>query len=264
MSSLASYFALHYDDKNSNYIILSDKSISTLLKVRSKTKSLYIYEYGCIVFVDFTIDEIHPTMAYLEKITGTIDYKHINIFNENLILSISSSQFITKINDVPCILEYNNDVLSIACSLVAKSVALSAVETEIVNVLDDAGNLVNYLQKAKLRIKTRKFVSSISLIARFQYRIIKPLDLFDNSFLLKKNSNSRNFYSIVHNYYEIDDRTSILESKIDQVNKILSNYTTHSYNIGEIRLLIFECILLAMFLLPHIIDFKAILKLLTF
>ncbi|MHB8064439.1 MAG: RMD1 family protein, partial [Ruminiclostridium sp.] len=219
-----------------------------------------IYEYGCIVFVDFSSDEIYSALGYLENITGTIDYKLISQFNENLILTIKESRLLTRINDFQCELEYSEDVLSIACGLISKSTALAAAEAEMATVLDDADNIVNFLQKARLRINRRKFVSSISHMARFQYGIIRSLGLFDSTFSLKRNVNSKSFYSILFYYYEIDDRINILESKIDEVNRLISSYTTLSYNMEEMRLLIFECVLLSMFFLPHLIDFTTLFK----
>jgi required for meiotic nuclear division protein 1 len=260
LSALQSYFDdLNYEI-NSKYILLNDKAISSILKVHSSSKLLYIYEYGCMVFVDFSSDEIFSTLEYLENITGTVDYKLISQFNENLILTINESRLLTRINDFQCKLEYNNDVLSIACGLISKSTALSATEAEIATVLDDADNIVNYLQKAKLRINRKEFVSSISHMSRFQYSIIRSLGLFDSTFSLKRDVNIKSFYSILYHYYEIDDRINILESKIDEINRLISSYTTLSYNMGEMRLLIFECILLSMFFVPHLINIKALFR----
>lgn len=258
--ALASYFDIPYNRKNSNYIVLNGKAISSIIKVQSNSKFLFIYEYGCIVFVDFYSDEIYLALDYLETITSDVDYRLISQFNENLILTINNSQLIIKINDYPCKLEYNEAVVNIACSLIAKSTELSADGTQITAVLDDAENIVNYLQRAKLKIHSKKFVSRISHMARFQSSIIRSLGSFDSSFTLNRNVNSKSFYKILHYYYEIADRTNVLQSKIDQVNKLISSYTTLSYNIGEMRLLIFECVLLFMFLLPHLINFKALLK----
>lgn len=254
LSTLASYFDVHSDVKNLNFILIKDKAISSIIKVQSNSKFIYMYEYGCIVFVDFSSDEIYSTLEYLENIIGFIDYKLISHFNENLVLTIDNGQMLTKINDFPCEFEYNGDILSIACGLISKSTVLFTAETEISTVLDQAENIVNYLQKAKLRIKTRDFVSSISHMARFQYNTIKSLGLFSSTLAFKRNLNIRRFYSILYYYYEIDDRANIIESKIDQINRLISSYTTLSYNRQEMRLLVFECILLAMFFLPHLMD----------
>ncbi|HEY5585076.1 MAG TPA: RMD1 family protein [Ruminiclostridium sp.] len=260
MTALASYFDVPYNEKLSNCILLKDQSISSIIKIHSDCKFLYIYEYGCVVFVDFSSDEIYSALGYLETITGAVNYRLISEFNEDLILSITDNKFIARINDFPCELKYNEDVLSIACDIISKSTALPAAEKEIITVLDEAENIVNYLQKAKLKINKKRFLFSISRMARFQHSTIKSLGLFGSTFILKRSSNSKSFYSILYHYYEIDDRTIILESKIGQVNRLISIYTTLSYNIEEMRQLILECILLALFLLPDLIDFKAFFK----
>jgi len=259
LNALASYFDVPYSEKSPKYIRLNDKALSSIIKVRSSSKFLFMYEYGCIVFVGFSSDEIYFALGYLETITGTVDYKLISQFNENLILSLNN-RILTGINDFPCELEFNEDILNLACGLISKSIALYSAEEEVASVLDNVEDIVNYLQKAKLRINTKNFVSKISHMARFQYSIIKAMAPSDRTFTSKKNANSKHFYNILYLYYEIDDRTKILESKIDEVNRLISRYTTLSYNIGEMRLLIFECVLLFMFLLPHIINFKALFK----
>jgi len=261
--TLASYFDAPYCERSTKYILLNDKAISSIIKVHSNTKFLFIYEYGCTVFVDFSSDEIYSALEYFRDITGNTNYELISQFNEELILTINESRLLTSINDFQCKLDYNPDILKIACGLISRSTELSTAEAEIATVLDDADNIVNYLQKARLRINRKKFVSSISNMARFQHSMILSIDSFDSTFSLKKNANSKSFYYILYHYYEIADRTNILERKIDEVNRLISSYTTLSYNIGEMRLLIFECILLSLFLLPSFIDFKTLYKLLS-
>lgn len=260
LMALASYFDVPYNERYQNHILLSGKDISSIIKVSSNSKFLFMYEFGCIVFVDFSSDQIHSALGYLETITGIMDYKLIHQFNENLILTVNDNQVILRINDFPCTFNYNENILSIACGLISKSTALSVAEAQVTTVLDDAENIVNHLQKAKLRINTKKFVSSISHMARFQYNAIKSFSILDRTSNLNRNTNSRSFYSILYHYYEIDDRNAILESKIDQVNRLIRSYTTLSYNRQEMRLLLFECVLLAMFSLPHLIDFEAFFR----
>lgn len=260
LSTLAACFDAPICEKSSKYILFDDRTISSIIKVHSNSKFLYIYEYGCTVFVDFSSDEINSALEYLENITGAVDYKLITQFNEILILTINENRLLTRINDFQCELEYSKDVLSIACCLISKSTALSTAEAEMSTVLDDADDIVKYLQKARLRINRKIFVSSISHMARFQYSIIRSLGLFDSTFLHKRNVNSKSFYNILYYYYEIDDRISILGSKVDEVNHLISSYTTLSYNMEEMKLLIFECVLLSMFFIPHLIDLKVFFK----
>lgn len=260
LKALASYFDVPYNEKYPNHILLSGKAISSIIKVRSNSKFLFMYEFGCIVFVDFSLDQIHSAFGFLETITDVMDYKLIHQFNENLTLTVNDNQVLLRINDFPCMLDYNENILHIACGLISKSTSLLVTEAQITTVLDDAENIVNYLQKAKLRINTKKFVSSISHMARFQYNAIKSFSTFKRNSTLYRNTNSKSFYSILCHYYEIDDRNSILESKIDQINRLISSHTTLSYNREEMRLLLFECVLLAMFSLPHLVDFKAFFR----
>jgi uncharacterized Rmd1/YagE family protein len=260
LAKLASYFDVLYCERNTGYIILDDKAISSIIKVHSIFKFLFVYKYGCIVFVDFSSDEIYSTLGYMETIIGDVDYKLISQFNESVTLSITNKQLITRINDFHCYFDYNKDVLTIACGLISKSTTLATAESELATVLDDADNIVNFLQKARLRINRSRFVSSISHMARFQCDAIKSLGLFNSGFEHKRISNNKSFYSVLYLYYEIDDRINILERKIDEVNRLISSYTTLSYNMEEMRLLIFECVLLFLFLLPHFIDFKAFFK----
>lgn len=252
--TLASYFNINYDKKTRTFLILNHTVIASIIKIHSKSKFLFIYEFGCIVFVDFSSDEIYSALSYLETIAGVMDYKLLHQFNESLILTINN-QVIKRINDLPCELDYSEDVLSIACGLISKSTALSVAESQISVVLDNAENIVNYLQKAKLRINTKKFVSSIAQMARFQYSAIKSFGVFNRS--STRNTNSKSFHNTLSRYYEIDDRNIIIERKIDQVNRLIRNHTTLSYNRQEFRLLVFECILLAMFSLPHLIDLES-------
>ncbi len=250
LALLKSYFDISAN--TSDYIQLGSYTVSNIIKVYSSSKSLFIYNYGCIVFVNFTPGEINLTLKYLESIIGIVDYKLISAFSERLRLLINDSR-IMQVNSLPCSCEYNKDILSFACKLISRSTALASLEVQVINILDKAENIVVDLQKLKLRAKTKSFLLNLAHIARFQHSTIKALGLYDNSFPIKRNTNIRNFFNILSQYYEIEERTGILESKIDEVSKLVTSYATLSYNRQEIRLLLFECILLSIFLLPHFI-----------
>jgi uncharacterized Rmd1/YagE family protein len=252
LSLLESYFNIQKSRDVSDYLQLDSHSISSIIKVHSHSKSLFIYNFGCIVLVNFTSDETNLALKYLESIIGLVNFKVSSIFNERLRIFSRNNQII-KVNDILCSNKYNEETLPIACRLISKSSALASLEEEIIVVLDEAENIVNHLQKAKLRANTKNFLLSIAHIARFQHSAIKSLGLFDSTFLIKRNGDSKNFFNILNQYYEIEERTAILESKIDEVSKLISSYTTLSYNRQELQLLVFECILLSMFLLPHFI-----------
>lgn len=258
LSLISSYFKAPFDNRPADSIFLGEAAVSSILKIRSNFKSIYLYEYGCIVFVDFTSDEIYSALSFFETITGELDYKLSNTYNEKLIIDCIDYKTLCGINDIKCQFEYNDNMLQTACDLVAKSTELSAAEEHIIEVLDASESIVNSLQKGKLSINEKKFVSKITQMARFQYNTIKSLRLFDTTFYL--NLNNKNFHNFLYKYYEIGDRTFILKSKIDEINRLISNYTTLSYNRQEMRLLLFECILLSLFLIPHLVNLKVLFK----
>lgn len=258
LSVISSYFKTTYDPKHSDSMFLGEAAVSSILKIRSNFKSIYLYEYGCIVFVDFTSDEIYTAMGFFETIIGELNYKLSNNYNGKLIIDCIDYKTVSGINHMECLFEYSEDTLRIACDLTAKSTELSAAEEHIIQVLDASESIVNSLQKGKLSINSRKFVSKITQMARFQYNTIKSLRLFDTTFYLSLNN--KGFYNFLYKYYEIADRTSILKSKIDEINRLISTYTTLSYNSQEMRLLLFECILLTLFLIPHLIGLKILFR----
>lgn len=255
MAKLSTYFNVHI---NKDYVQLDSLTISSIIKVQSNDKLLIIFEYGCIAFVNFLENEIRQAFILLENILGPINYAQHNQFNETLTLSIDNDN-VLYVNSIPFTIKYNEYILQICCSVISKSVALSFLENEIIYVLDDVESIVSLLQKAHLRTNTKKFFSHVAHMARFQHSAIKSLGLFDSILSYNKNSDCNHFYKKLLHYYEIEERTSVLESKIDEVNKIISTYSNLSYIRQELRLLIFESVLLSMFLLPHFIDFEDII-----
>lgn len=248
---LASYFNIKLEGWK-EYIKIDDKILEKVFRYESAYKSVYIYRYGCITFVNFKQYEIQFFLEYLSKIYIELDNKLLSRFSETHIMTVEDG-LVSIWEDSEIVYPYNEILVDIAATVLAKSVELNKIETELNHVLDESENLINYLNVGRLRANTKKVISIIGQCTRFKYRTIESVRLLDRPPEFDKSIETRKILSDISNIYELDDRYLDVVSRTDVLDSITEEYFNFKHNQSERRLLMFEILLLAIFPLMSIL-----------
>jgi uncharacterized Rmd1/YagE family protein len=249
---VASYFNIK-NDAWKEYVKIDSEEIEKILKYVSSSKSVYLYKYGCITFVNFKYHEIQQFFEYLNKIYVDLDNKLISKFSETHVMTVDNDGMVRLWEDAEELYPFNDTMVDTAATVLAKSTELHKIETELNNVLDEAENLINYLNIGRLRANSRKVISIIAQCTRFKYRSIESVRLLDRPPEVDKTIETKQVFNELSEFFELNDRYVTMQSRTDVLDSITAEYFSYKSDQAERRLLIFEIMLLAIFPLMHFI-----------
>lgn len=253
LQQLAAFFNIENDAVWKDYIRIDIEEIEKILLYDSSKKAVFIYTYGCISFVNFNFNEIQTFLSYLEKLYIDVDNRLMSKFNESFTLNIDNRNrmVIEELEDFEYEFEYV--VYDIISTVLAKSLELYKIETELSEVLDESGKFISYLDKGYLRANAKKVTHTIAKTIRFKYRSIESVRIFDIPSEFNKTIKSRHIYDEISNIFELSDRNVVLNNRMSILDSITGEYFEYKNIQSQRRLLMFEALLLAIFPIMHLV-----------
>ena len=254
LKNTASLFGLPAPESRDRFIILGGRQLSEVYKYNMEEKRIFIFTIGCIVFEDFNIDETDNFFETLGQTIGEPDYRMLAVYRESHTISINDqgNLFLWKESseEYPSI----DGLFDIIAIILAKSTALSKEESDIDQLLDEADIHISGFQKGIVGSGTRRFTSTMAHIIKFEQQSTAGIMIFDRPAATTGSIRLKEVYDKLSAYYELDDRYEVLESKVNELRKIVRTYSTLRYRNQENRLLIFEIFLLMLFPLFRIAE----------
>ncbi|MDP4128234.1 MAG: RMD1 family protein [Bacillota bacterium] len=236
------------------YIKFDRAEIEKILNYDSGEKAVYLYKYGCTTFLNFNQDEISILLDYLGTLFIDLDYKLLSKFKENHEMILSSDGYVNLWECDEAEFPYQQHVDDIAATVLAKSTELYKIETELSEVLDEAGTFIRQLNKGYLRANSKKVASILAKSIRFRYRSIESVRLLDRPSEFKKTFESRQLFDKMSEYFELHERYAVISNQMNILDSIMGEYLSFGSKQSEHRLLLFEILLLASFPLLHILS----------
>lgn len=233
LDKIDAFFNLHKPVNWKDYVILDGIHLRKILQHDAKAKMVYLFKYGCVCFVNFNANEIDIFLRYMDSIIGGVDFFLFSKFNEDH--------------------TGNTEYAHVICFILAKSVELNKLETDMEGLLDKSERLIDFLQSGKLHIN-RKLSLSASRILRLEYHYANNVGIFERDIYNDDNIEARAFFDRLSRYYELDERQKVMQSKMDDMRNIFSAYSSFSYNQRESRTLWFEIALLSLFPTAYVLE----------
>lgn len=257
---ISSYLGTPAPKSWEHFIMLGSGQLNSVFKCRTYSKKVLLFDFGSIVFINFNTEEIKIFLHYLESIMDGVDYDMFVRFNERHGIKIYNDGSFSLYKDQPPMQGYNDQLIPVIASILAKSSALSFIEVNAEKLLDEAEIFIHSMQKGRLRSEDRKYASVTAHILRFLYESTSSIRIFDRPYCADVSILSREVYAKLAEHYELYDRFNILDSKTKALRKISSSYSYLSYRQRERRLILFEVFLLALFPLSYLIKYLMDLK----
>ncbi|WP_010248446.1 RMD1 family protein [Acetivibrio cellulolyticus] len=236
------------------YITLSGNELDLVLKYNTENKHVYIFKYGCISFANFEDDEIYTFIKYIESFGSKINYSLLYKYYEIHYIKVLPNQKINLWQNSNVEYDYSDTLIHVTSIILAKSTELSSFESDLNMLLDDAEKFITYLQKGRLGFYRKKSSVLISKMLRFEYDSIHSIRILDRPGFVEQTSELRDIYDIISKYYELDERLSVVNGKIDSLHDLLDLYSNLSFKQTENRLILFEIFLLALFPVFHLFE----------
>jgi len=246
LDKIEAFFNLHKPLNWKEYVTLDRNHLSKILQYNTESKIVYLFKYGCVCFVNFDENEIYTFLQYIDSIIGSVDFYLFSKFNEN---------HLEYIDDTKCV-SSKACYIHIICIILAKSVELNKLETDLEGLLDKTEKLINFLQSGKLHIN-KKFILIASKILQLEYHYANNIKILERNIYDNENIESRDSFDRLSKYYELDERRKVIQSKMDDMRNIFTAYSCFSYKQREARTYWFEISLLSLFPISYVLDMFA-------
>jgi required for meiotic nuclear division protein 1 len=243
LDKIVAFFDLHEFPDWKDYITLDRKHISKILQYDSESKIVYLYKFGCVCFVDFYENEIYSFLQYIESMIGSIDFIMFSKFNASHTENMEDSKLMSS----------NAGYINTICFILARSVELDKLERDLDDLLDKAEKHMNLMQSEKLRMD-KKVILTAAKILRLEYHYANNIQIFERNIYDNENIESRASFDKLSKDYELDERRRVIQSKMEDIRKIMKAYSFFSYKQRESRTLWLEIALLSLFPLSYVLE----------
>ncbi|MCX7921506.1 MAG: RMD1 family protein [Clostridia bacterium] len=253
LKQIVAFFKLQKPLSWQDYVVLEESHIDTVLKYKSTGKKVYLFQFGCVCFVNFEQQEVFSFLEYIESIIGVFDYNLFSKYNEDHIVKIDDNGMCKVWRTSETLYPYKDYIPHIVSVILAKSIELYKLELDVTGLLDKAENFfIFYPRRGRLYANKKRFIAITSQILRFEHESIDHIRILERSLTGNQSIISREIYDYLAQFYELNSRFDILENKINNLRSIIKTCSTLSYRRSQVRLLKLEVFLLALFPLFHI------------
>ncbi|MDF2924500.1 MAG: hypothetical protein K0R57_3414 [Paenibacillaceae bacterium] len=229
------------------FIMLSGPQLEQILKKPCDGMYVYLFEFGCITFVNLGEWEIQTFLEFIAGMVDSIDYSMIARFSESHLLEIGDDGNFSPWEGSGRSFKYEEPIIQLIAIILAKSTALNKIETDVDENMDESGAYIDYLKRGRLRINKKTLSLLMTKFLKFEYEIISSIRIFERSVDANHTRNGRELYDCLAEYYEMNDRFDVLQRKIDSLRSTMKTYNSLSYRQSENRLYLFEIFLLGLF-----------------
>lgn len=224
LNKLAMHFGINHKFRWEESLKLTEDSLKGIIPV-SLGKSIYIFSFGSIVFVNCEHHEIMDLIHYFGRIEKNLDmittldyfddYK-IEILPEGT-PSINNDSMITSIE-----LSHQREIVA---TVLAKSVALERLEIDIDKLLDEIEDIVNYLQRGYLTVSDKKLAKMSARILGFRLSTISYIMLLDKPEIIWLNEEAIKVFDELSILFDLTARCENIRLKSEMLMDITNVFT---------------------------------------
>ena len=224
INKIASHFGINHKFRWEESLILNEAALKGIVR-ESTGKSIYVFPFGSIVFMNCEYHEIMDVIHYLGHIEKSLapittldfsdDYKIEILPNEKP--AINNDNLIT-----PRELSYQREIVG---TVLAKSVALERIEIDIDKLLDEIEDIVNYLQRGYLTVSDKKLAKMSARILGFRLSTISYIMLLDKPEITWMNEEAEILFDKLSPLFELTDRCENIRLKSEMLMDITEVFT---------------------------------------
>ena len=252
LRAYADYFSLNKPLSFKQALHLDQDAIAWALHVREQThdkkaewqgatflpdqlgKYCILYAYGVVCFINFQEEEMRALVALFHQIEP-VDYQSFGNMYEGYQTSTSEA------------------VIPVLSEVLAKSVSLNQIEKRLEGLLDHGDTLLDRMARNKLLLN-KKSQRQVGKVLAYRYRLIKYLRIFDRPIFTATESRLEQAYDEAAKEFELEDRYEAINKKLMELRRIDEAYFKLGQKRTEIRLYLFEVLLLATFPLVSLMN----------
>lgn len=212
-------------------LILRDGILESILgKKVDETQQVLVFSFGSIVFVNHRAHEITAFLRYLHSFEPQIDMQNTSRFSDDYSLHAEATDSIELTDEYVVVPEQEIFYPELISTVLAKSVALERIEEQLGRINDKLENMLDRLEKGKLRIGNKELARTTAHIVRHEYNTLAYVMILDKPDMTWTNSSAGEFYDKMMEFFELNDRYKILKSKTEVLYHIMEGFSTISHS----------------------------------
>ncbi|MDA8440954.1 MAG: RMD1 family protein [Peptococcaceae bacterium] len=235
VNKLAGHFGIEHKFKWEESLRLNEAALSGIIPVVAD-KSIYVFPFGSIVFMNCEHHEIMDVIHYLGRIEKSLAQVTTLDFSDDYKIEILPDAELTINNDnmiTSSELSYQREIVA---TVLAKSVALERIEIDIDKLLDEIEDLVNYLQRGYLAISDKKLAKMSARILGFRLSTISYIMLLDKPEITWLNEEAEFLFDKLSPLFDLTDRCENIRLKSEMLMDITKVFSELAHSTRGNRL----------------------------
>lgn len=239
-------------------LILQENVLSSIFnKNISEGQKILVFSFGSIVFINSPSENEKPFIEYLKKGKDDIDVANYKKYSDYYELQVTENAEIELTDRYLTVPNFEVFYPELVSTVIAKSVALEKTEEHLSGILDNLEGMIDKLEKGKLNVGNKEIAKATSKIVRHEYNTIAYIMILDKPDITWSNSDAKNLYELMAEFFELNDRYITLKEKTDILNNVLSGFSSISHSI---RGLFVEWVIVILILIEIILMIADLLK----
>lgn len=241
LQTVRRYFGLEKADAWRRCAVLSGQALKRILGYEPGLSRIHIFDFGCLCFTDLNDDEITRFLRHAAP-----------LFPDGSPIATSAEVLTDAMIGEPKLDEgCLRDVVPV---LLARSMELSCLNTDINVLLDDCEQLIDRLSHNRRWLHRRLMARLNTRLLRFQYEYIRRLGALENNdgFATLGQMDAR---AAVSETLELGDRLSAFDGKLTELSHMIQFYRTDRFSSTMIGCSWIEVVMLTAFpfldVMPH-------------
>lgn len=214
-------------------LILKGEILNSILdKNVDEQQMVMVFSFGSIVFINHSnADEIKGLMKFIHSFEPDIEIGKANRYTDDYSLHIQETETIELTDEYVVVPEYEAFYPELISTVLAKSVALEKTEEQLGKIHDKLENMIDRLEKGKLRIGNKELARTTAIILRHEYNTLAYIMILDKPDITWTSNDASQFYDKMGDFFELNDRYKILKSKTEILYNIMDGFSTISHSI---------------------------------
>ncbi len=213
-------------------LILDRRHLKEILgKEFDDDMKVFIFSYGSIVLVNVPATEMPSLLKYIKKFEPTLDLEKWRDFSDEYEIRPDPEGRL-EITDAYAVVPKNELFYTeLAAIVIAKSVAMEKTEFELGKIFDRLETMIDRLEHGQLHLGNRELARTTASVTRHQYNTVSYIMILDKPDITWSNSDASLFYEKMSDFFELNDRYTILTKKADIMNNIINGFSSISHSI---------------------------------
>jgi len=213
-------------------LILQGELLGSILQTKtSKEQKVLLFSFGSVVFINTGNESIEKFMKYLKTIKSDINLRTFKKYSDDYELHIGNVEEIELTDEYVIVPKFKLFYPELISIVIAKSVALEKIEEQMNDVSDKLENMIDRLEKGKLRVSNKEMAYTTSKIVRYEYNTIAYVMILDQPDITWVNSEASEFYQLMSEFFELNDRYEVIKKKTDIFKSIIDGFSSISNSI---------------------------------